>query len=563
MSYLFALLFFGVLGLMYFSATRRKRRRKKLEELEFIWGKTKEEYFDFNLITKYAAQDGKEEAIGRLPEQTLLDIDFQDIFKFLDRTCSKPGQQYLYRYLLHPKTDVDALRELKEKADFFNQNPELRKEVRVLLSGLNDNDAYQVSALLEDRVLQRPKWFGMVYPDVIAVVALMMLTLVFPFLWVVLVFLFGFNLILHFWNKRNIFQYARSMTQLSLLLDICNQISKKDIPFDKEAALRNSAHLRRFQKKMRWIDFGGKGMVGDMVESLQFIFEMIKALLLIEFRAIYSVARELENKKEAIEGLFSFIGRIDLAITVASLKESGYPLCTPQFTPAYKQLIARKIYHPLIPDCVENDLTVRSKSILITGSNMSGKTTFIRMLAINSIVAQTLYLCFAESYTAPFLQVHSSIRVDDNLLEGKSYYLEEVEIMASLVKAAASEEQNLFILDEIFKGTNTIERVASAKAILSFLNRRKNLVFVATHDIELVELLKAEYDLYYFEENVKDGQLVFDHKLKSGQLHAGNAIRILEAFGYPPTVVKEAKAIAGALLTAKKDGMHLLPRKEV
>ena len=96
----------------------------------------------------------------------------------------------------------------------------------------------------------------------------------------------------------------------------------------------------------------------------------------------------------------------------------------------------------------------------------------------------------------------------------------------------------------MFKGTNTIERVAAAKAILSYLNKQDNIVFVSTHDIELAELLKTEYDLYHFVEDIEDDKLIFDHKLKQGQLTSRNAIKILELSNYPAEIISEAKSIA-------------------
>jgi DNA mismatch repair ATPase MutS len=141
----------------------------------------------------------------------------------------------------------------------------------------------------------------------------------------------------------------------------------------------------------------------------------------------------------------------------------------------------------------------------------------------------------------------SSVRIDDNLFEGTSYYFEEVKLMASLV-AEVGVQQNLFVLDEVFKGTNTIERIAAAKAILSFLNRANNIVVVSTHDIELAEMLKSEYDLYHFTEIVENNELLFDHKLKPGPLRTRNAIKILELCNYPIEITSEAREITGNLM---------------
>ena len=193
-----------------------------------------------------------------------------------------------------------------------------------------------------------------------------------------------------------------------------------------------------------------------------------------------------------------------------------------------------------------------AKSILITGSNMSGKTTFLRTLALNSILAQTIYTCFADTFNTPLLKLHSSVRIDDNLLDGKSYYFEEVTVMAALINEVKQDYQNLFILDEVFKGTNTIERIASAKAILSFLNKNNNMVFVSTHDVELSALLANEYELYHFAEAIENNQFHFDHKLKAGPLKTSNAIRILELYNYPAEIIEEAQSISKSLSMVNK-----------
>jgi DNA mismatch repair ATPase MutS len=128
--------------------------------------------------------------------------------------------------------------------------------------------------------------------------------------------------------------------------------------------------------------------------------------------------------------------------------------------------------------------------------------------------------------------------------DGKSYYFEEVNIIGSLIEASEKPFQNLFIIDEVFKGTNTIERVAAAKAILTFLNKNENIILVSSHDIELVELLHTEFELYHFVENIENEKLVFDHQLKPGALKSRNAIKILSLSNYPAEIIEEANRIA-------------------
>jgi len=206
-----------------------------------------------------------------------------------------------------------------------------------------------------------------------------------------------------------------------------------------------------------------------------------------------------------------------------------------------------KGYHPLITDPVNNTISVEEKSILLTGSNMSGKSTFIRTLGINAILGQSLNLCFAESFEMPKMHVSSAIRIADDLMTDSSYYFQEVTAIKKLMVASDEENANLFLLDELFKGTNTLERIASGKAVLSRLAQKENLVFIASHDLELSELLKDEFITYHFSEQIQDGRIIFDYKLKEGSLQKTNAIKILQVNGFPTEVIEEAKRIVEKL----------------
>ena len=121
--------------------------------------------------------------------------------------------------------------------------------------------------------------------------------------------------------------------------------------------------------------------------------------------------------------------------------------------------------------------------------------------------------------------------------------MKEVESIRDMLSYSQSEQTNLFLLDEIFKGTNTTERIAAAKAVLSFLNTSRNIVVVSTHDTELGTFLANEYDLYHFCETISGGMLSFDYKLKSGNLYQRNAIRILEINDYPVSLIEDAYSV--------------------
>jgi DNA mismatch repair ATPase MutS len=132
-------------------------------------------------------------------------------------------------------------------------------------------------------------------------------------------------------------------------------------------------------------------------------------------------------------------------------------------------------------------------------------------------------------------------------LNDRSYYFEEVLTIKEMINYADNQYPNLYLLDELFKGTNTIERISAGKAVLSSLTKNNHIVFVSTHDIELADLLKDEYELFHFSEIIDHQSIDFDFKLKNGKLKNRNAIRILQINDYPDEIIEEAIEISTEL----------------
>ena len=169
---------------------------------------------------------------------------------------------------------------------------------------------------------------------------------------------------------------------------------------------------------------------------------------------------------------------------------------------------------------------------------MSGKSTFLRTLALNAVLAQTIYACHADSYTGSYFKIMTSISRSDDIMSGKSYYLTEAEAILDMIKSIDKDTPSLIIIDEIFRGTNTKERIAASSKILNYLIERNVVPLVATHDLELEGLINEKYDKYYFSEKVGSMGLEFDYALKSGVSKSGNAIKVLEFLGYPDEITK-------------------------
>jgi DNA mismatch repair ATPase MutS len=206
--------------------------------------------------------------------------------------------------------------------------------------------------------------------------------------------------------------------------------------------------------------------------------------------------------------------------------------------------------HPLIDEAVPNSVTLAPpRGLLVTGSNMSGKSTFLRTVGVNVVLAQTINTCLAATYRAPVYDVRSCLGTHDDLLSGKSYYLVEVESVLALVRAGERVEPRLFLLDELFRGTNAVERIAAAEAVLRALinGGKPHVALVATHDGELVDLLHDCYAVCHLGDAVGPDGLLFDYHLMPGPATSRNAIALLKLNGAPEALVTQALARAEAL----------------
>lgn len=533
--------------------------KKQTAKLKAFWGKPKEEYINFNKVRRYTNLSHLSQH-HELSEQTMNDIDFDRLFTFLDRTTSKIGQQYLYDRLRKPLFSKQELQQFDTQCNFFSSNLEARITAQLELGKLGSEQNYSVVSLLNKNLPEAPRWFSWLYVDLSILVASFILSFKWPLFIILGILTAAFNVFyLNYLNKKNVLQFNNSLPQLDLLIRCAKGMSKMNLPFDRGQIQESTSVFKYLQRLINVIYFGYelKGQE-NLAYAPLYLFDIIKSILLVESFTLYGLLNSIKKNQDKIQTLFSYVGLIDCAVATASLRSGSLETCVPVFTAEKKFLHIEEGIHPLIDNCVGNSIEIRQKSVLLTGSNMSGKSTFLRMLSINALLSQTLYTCFAKKYTASMMSLYSSVRIDDNLFQGKSYFFQEVNVMSTLIDAVDREGQNLYILDEIFKGTNTIERIASAKALLSFLDQKDHIIFVSTHDIELINLLEAEYELYHFTETVKDEKLYFDHMIKPGPLKSRNAIKILELMHFPDKIIREANELSKIMLerSDKNDFMN-------
>jgi DNA mismatch repair ATPase MutS len=202
---------------------------------------------------------------------------------------------------------------------------------------------------------------------------------------------------------------------------------------------------------------------------------------------------------------------------------------------------ARALGHPLIkPEskvCNDFELNDHRKIAILTGSNMAGKSTFLRTVGVNLCLAYAGAPVNADGLqTSPF-RIFTCIKVSDSVQDGLSYFYAEVKRLKALLSATEGEEDLpvLFLIDEIFRGTNSRERHIGSRAYIRALSSRKTVGLVATHDLELVKLADEIPGVtnFHFREEVREGRMVFDYHLRMGPCPTTNALQIMRLEGLP------------------------------
>lgn len=512
--------------------------RSKNDELKAKWGQPRFINRNFFQIARYHAE--KEHANNGyvISDRTRTALNFADLFSFLDRTASRVGQQWLYNRLSCYERD-EKVSDLEEMIAYWEHHPEERLRAQVTLSRLNHDHAYGICTLFLDSLPKSPSFLPLVRWQALLSVVILAFTILYVKLLPLLVIWLGINSLVHYYCKGFIQHFAFSLDQLSIMNRVADDISA--IPFPNSDKNKVSPAIKSLREVCNlWSLFGDGSGGRDIADLGWLVREYLKIIFLIEPVMFFRALSKLRNDTAAVQTVFEYVGLVDGSISILSVRQSSV-WCIPQHLRSGKgSLVAENMIHPLIEGCVANSVDMVDHSLLITGSNMSGKSAFIRSVAINVLCAHTINTCFANRFSSTFLKLHAVMNVSDDLVQGKSYYMEEVISIHEMLTCSMNETQCLFLMDEIFRGTNTTERVAAASSVLSFLSKN-NVVIAATHDGELTVLLERDFEMFHFSETISGETLSFDYVLKKGKLRHGNAIRILELSGYPTEVVEAAR----------------------
>ena len=478
-----------------------------------------------------------------LDDRTWDDLDLDEVFLAIDRTRSGPGRQYLYHLLRTPTSRRAALLRLERTIAALSAD-DVAVPARAALDRLGDPRAGHLVDLLFGGLPRRPRLWWL-FP-LCTVSSVVLLALFVSGAWpAALAYWLGLcfaNILLQIAYRPRVRQFVPALHQLPAFLDVARALGELPVAEldDERRVLRDGASgLRGLRRATWWLQFE-PGQTSELAASL---YEYVNLALLLDVNAFVLATDTIRARRAELRAMFEAMGRVDAAQSIAAWRASLPRWTTPELTGPAKTLHVGGLVHPLVADAVPNDLALDGTGALVTGSNMSGKSTFVRAVGLGAVLGQTLHTVCADAWSGPALRVRTSIGRADSVVEGKSYYLAEAEAVLALVRASEGEAQHLFLLDEIFRGTNTTERVAAGYAVLAYLGRGTDIVLVATHDLDLLGLLGDRYASHHFREQVTDGALSFDYRIHAGPSRTRNAIALLGMLRYPDALVADALAV--------------------
>ena len=555
-SWIYIALLFGIVLAITVQASYSNQQRKveQLRKIRRSWGKLPEreyEYSEFEQLTHYFRKTQKEGEFA-IDDITWNDLDMDSVFMALNATQSSAGEEYLYKALRMPVFDEEVLKERSRLADYFRDHKEEREKMQLLFVdvgktrklslidyalNLNDlpdsNNAFHYGCIM------------LIVASIVGFFANIVLGVL------LLVGSAIFNVATYYRDKGKIEKYFTCIAYIVRLVKSSERISKEKIPelqpyFDRLA--EGAKPLHSLVSDSAYIGPANvmKGSLGDI------IMDYVRMFFHIDLIKFNSMKNKIQGHMESVQQMIDVIGQLELGAALASYRETLPFYCHPDFTYGKKTLLQTKdLFHPLISDPVANSIN-ENRCVLLTGSNASGKSTFLKTVAINAVLAQTVYTVLAHNYHANMFRVYSSMALRDDLAGNESYYIVEIKSLKRILDAKDGDYPVMCFVDEVLRGTNTVERIAASTEILKDMSSSGMMCFAATHDIELTHLLESRYSNYHFQEEIRDNDVKFNYVLYSGRATTRNAIKLLGIMGYDEAVIRKAEDTANRFLETGK-----------
>lgn len=438
------------------------------------------------------------------------------IYQYLSLCKSKEGRIKFANYLKNGNVNKDKYQEILEE---LKDN----EEVLRLEAGLNKFD-YSCKNFSKDNInsgMSKIKLTPLHFIPISSLVAtIIYIILIFtlslnPFF--IFIFL-GLNLALSKLCLRNeIFSF--DATQIHNLCDSYLSFSKLVLDFKTENKYFNEIKLKI---KNEYDNLNNvKKLYSILAMRKNIIFNLISNLVLTFDFFIILIFNNLTKKCDKLDSLFDGVNEVEAILSFSNLLIDN-DIYTKAYTSDKIEIVDG--IHPLVKSCIPNSITIDG-GIILTGSNMSGKTTFMRMVGVNQILKNACGWALAKNFNSPDINVYTSLRINDLLTEGISTFYAEILRMKKINNNLIN-GRILVLIDEIFKGTNHDERITASLKLIDKLNEYKALFIISTHDFELANAKNITN--YHFSDEYIDDKIHFDYKIKKGVSDTKNALYLLK-----------------------------------
>lgn len=434
--------------------------RKLRRRLDAGFGKVPDPlYFQGDMANIRAYYDyRKEQRMDEflVDDVTWNDLDLDRVFKRINPGLSTSGEQYLYYQLRSPAIDTATYNERKKLIGLMEEFPDLRRKLQVILARLGRTRRADLSRAFD------PSEHGTMWLVIYLLLALLVPALIVfavfhgPYGMLACIGLLSFNALVHEHRKRKChldFHAVNYSVSLIFALHKIRKLKQRKLDQNLYSAYDN---LDRLHSVIRT---GGVSTVSDGS-----IGDVVNTVLLLDLIAYEFLKNKLGRCHSEVFAVHETLGKIDAAIAVASYRKSLGSFAEPDidFSSGKPYYFAVGMTHPLLHHAVPNDLNT-DRPILITGSNASGKSTYLKTAALCALLAQSICTTTAVSYRTSAFRIYSSMALSDDLLAGESYYIVETKSLKRILEEIHGSVPLLCTIDEVLRGTNTVERIAASR----------------------------------------------------------------------------------------------------
>lgn len=452
----------------------------------------------------------------------------------MNRTHSSVGSEALYRQLRLFDFNGKKHAENEQLIEFYQENPNIREKIEYIFSRLGKKDRNSVVHFLTESKKKNTTFLAL-YIVLGSLPLFGLLLILFGFDGVGFTVLIGailVNLIYSTTKKVEIEMELMSRAYFVQTLQTAKQLGKVNHPYQNKI----NKLLKKFNSALRF-SFAFRMKDGTLMDIF---LDYLNILFMIPFISYHFVFNRIKHNEQAAIELWQIMGNLEVGYAILNYRKTLPYYSHPVFNES-EEVIGAEIYHPLIEDPVKNPVDWQ-RNTLVSGSNASGKSTYVKSVAINCVLAQTINTTLASHFSMKKGHVLTSMAVEDDVVMGDSYFVAEIKSLKRILNQVETNERSYLFIDEILRGTNTVERIAASSSIINWIADYPSLAFVATHDIELTEMLKDQCDNVHFKEVVTEEEgIQFDYRLQQGPATSRNALLLLESMDFPEQVISDAE----------------------